>query len=171
MSDVRVGLGFDVHPRSADPERPLFLAGVRFVDEPGLAGHSDADVVCHAVADALLGAAGLGDLGEHFPDTDPRHAGIGGLELLARVAGMLADRGLVTGSCDATLVAERPHVAPHRAEMRSNIGLALGIGEDRVSVKATRPEGLGLSGDGAGCLAVALVVRRDDAGGAEAGIG
>jgi 2-C-methyl-D-erythritol 2,4-cyclodiphosphate synthase len=165
MSDLRVGLGFDVHPRSDDPARQLFLAGVRFDGEPGLAGHSDADVICHALADALLGAAGLGDLGQHFPDTDPRYAGMGGLDLLGRVAGMVADRGFVMESCDATLVAERPHVAPRVAGMRSKLAAALGIGEDEVSLKATRPEGLGLSGDGAACLAVALLRRAGGSAG------
>jgi 2-C-methyl-D-erythritol 2,4-cyclodiphosphate synthase len=155
MTDVRVGFGMDLH--SWADRRPLFLGGVRFEGEPGLAGHSDGDVVCHAVADALLGAAGLGDIGEHFPDTDPGYEGIGGLELLARAASMLADRGLAPMGCDLTLVAERPRVSDRRDEMRRNLAGILTLPVDRVSVKATRPEGLGLSGDGAGCFAVVLV--------------
>ncbi len=155
MSDVRVGLGIDLHTR--DTGRPLFLGGVAFEGEAGLAGHSDGDVVCHALADALLGAGGLGDLGQHFPDTDPRWAGARGLTLLEHVVRMLAERGLTPASCDLTFLAERPHLAPRRDEVRANLAGVLGIEVDRVSVKATRPEGLGLSGDGAGCLAVAIV--------------
>jgi 2-C-methyl-D-erythritol 2,4-cyclodiphosphate synthase len=153
--DLRVGLGVDIHARQVG--RPLFLGGVRFEGEPGLAGHSDGDVLCHAVADALLGAAGLGDLGEHFPDTDPAHEGIAGLDLLARVAALLAERGWIPRACDLTLLAERPHIANHREEIRRNLAAALALTPDDVSVKATRPEGLGLSGDGAGCIAVASV--------------
>jgi len=156
MTDLRIGLGVDLHARAVG--RSLYLGGVRFDGEPGLAGHSDGDVLCHAVADALLGAAGLGDLGEQFPDTDPAYEGIAGLDLLARVVAMLAERGLVPRSCDLTLLAERPHIAPHRDEIRRNLAAALAVGLDDVSVKATRPEGLGLSGDGAGCIAVASVV-------------
>jgi 2-C-methyl-D-erythritol 2,4-cyclodiphosphate synthase len=155
MTTVRVGLGFDIHSPAAD--RALFLGGVRFEGEPGLAGHSDGDVVCHAVADALLGAAALGDLGEHFPEDDPRVEGIAGLDLLARVVAMLAERGLAPRGCDLTLVAERPRVATRREEIRRNLAAALAVSADAVSVKATRPEGLGLAGDGAGCLAVVTV--------------
>jgi 2-C-methyl-D-erythritol 2,4-cyclodiphosphate synthase len=155
VTGVRVGLGVDLHGRDAG--RPLFLGGVAFEGEEGLAGHSDGDVVCHALADALLGAGGLGDLGEHFPDTDPAWEGAEGLALLGRVVRQLADRGLTPSSCDLTILAERPHLAPHRDRVRSNLAGALGIEIGRVSVKATRPEGLGLSGDGAGCLAVAIV--------------
>jgi 2-C-methyl-D-erythritol 2,4-cyclodiphosphate synthase len=155
MSDLRFGLGFDLHRRSG--ARRLFLGGEAFDGEPGLEGHSDGDVVCHALADALLGASGLGDLGTHFPDTDPSTEGIGGLDLLGRVVSLLAARGYVPDHCDLTVVAERPAVAPHRDAMRRNLSAALGVAEDRVSVKATRPEGLGLTGDGAGCLAVAAV--------------
>jgi 2-C-methyl-D-erythritol 2,4-cyclodiphosphate synthase len=135
----------------------LYLGGVRFEGETGLAGHSDGDVVCHALADALLGAGGLGDLGEHFPDTDPAYEGIAGLDLLARVVALLAERGLAPQGCDLTLLAERPHIAAHREEIRRNLAAALAVAPGVVSVKATRPEGLGLSGDGAGCVAVALV--------------
>jgi 2-C-methyl-D-erythritol 2,4-cyclodiphosphate synthase len=153
----RIGLGFDVH--AAQVGRPLRLGGVELSDGPGLAGHSDADVVCHAVADALLGAAGLGDLGRHFPESDPSVEGIAGLDLLTRVAAMVRQAGYRTSSCDATVIADRPAIAPHAQAMRDNLAGALGADADAVSVKATRPEGLGLSGDGAGCIAVALLER------------
>jgi 2-C-methyl-D-erythritol 2,4-cyclodiphosphate synthase len=155
MHEIRVGLGVDLHPRNDG--RALLLGGVRFEGEPGLAGHSDGDVVCHAVADALLGAAGLGDLGEHFPDTDPAFEGIAGLDLLARVVALLQERGFEPVQCDLTLVAERPHIAAQRADIRRNLASTLFVSADQVSVKATRPEGLGLSGDGAGCIAVVTV--------------
>jgi 2-C-methyl-D-erythritol 2,4-cyclodiphosphate synthase len=152
---MRVGLGFDVHPR--DDGRPLSLGGVRFDGEPGLAGHSDGDVVCHSVASALLGAAALGDLGDHFPDTDPAFEGIAGLDLLSRVVMLLAERGLVPRACDLTVIAERPRISARREELRSRLAATLAIRVDEVSVKATRPEGLGLVGDGAACLAVVTV--------------
>jgi len=157
MTATRTGLGIDLH--RADASRPLFLGGVRFEGEPGLAGHSDGDVVCHALADALLGAAGLGDLGQHFPDTDPAYKGIAGLDLLARVIVLLADGGLAPTGCDLTILAERPHIAGRRGEIRRNLANVLALNETEVSVKATRPEGLGLSGDGAGCIAIATVAR------------
>jgi 2-C-methyl-D-erythritol 2,4-cyclodiphosphate synthase len=149
-------LGFDTHPR--DDTRPLFLGGVLFEGESGLAGHSDGDVVCHAIGDALFGAAVMGDLGDHFPDDDPAYAGAGGLDLLRNVVALLESRGLIPVSCDATLIAERPHIAVHRDEMRANLAKALGVPVELVSLKATRPEGLWLSGDGAGCLAIAVAV-------------
>ena len=155
MTDVKVGLGVDLHPRSEG--RPLYLAGVRFDDDGGLAGHSDGDVVCHAVASALLGAAALGDLGDHFPETDPAYEGIAGLDLLARVVSLLTERGLAPHGCDLTVIAEWPRIAARREEMRRNIAATLALPVDEVSVKATRPEGLGLAGDGAGCLAVVTV--------------
>jgi 2-C-methyl-D-erythritol 2,4-cyclodiphosphate synthase len=155
MDAPRVGLGFDVHPR--DPSRPLWLGGIRIEGEAGLAGHSDGDAVCHALADALLGAAGLGDLGAHFPDTDPATAGIEGLSLLESTVGMLGEAGLAPASCDVTVICEQPAIAPRREEMRAALAGALGLGVGSVSVKATRPEGLGLTGDGAGCLALAVV--------------
>jgi 2-C-methyl-D-erythritol 2,4-cyclodiphosphate synthase len=155
VSEIRVGLGIDLHPWGEG--RPLYLAGVRFEDPAGLAGHSDGDVVCHAVASALLGAAALGDLGDHFPDTDPALEGIAGLDLLARVVSMLAEHGLVPRGCDLTVIAERPHIAGSREEMRRNLAATLAMTVGEVSVKATRPEGLGLAGDGVGCLAVVTV--------------
>lgn len=152
---ARSGIGFDVHRFEAG--RELWLAGVRF-DGDGLAGHSDGDVVCHAVADALLGAAALGDVGQHFPETDPSVLGIAGTTLLERSVGILAGAGFAPSSCDATVICDRPAVAPRRDEMRERLASSLGLPVDRVSVKATRPEGLGLVGDGVGCLAIAVVV-------------
>lgn len=156
---MRVGIGFDVHP-FADDDRPLVLGGVRFDGERGLAGHSDADVVAHAVAEALLGAAGLGDLGTHFPDTDPRWAGADSLELVAEVARLLAEAGRRTGNVDCSVVLEAPRLAPHRPAMEAGLSAAAG---GPVSVKATRPEGLGALGRGEGvaCLAVALVLPAE----------
>lgn len=155
MGEVRVGLGFDVHPRA--PGRPLLLGGARFDGEDGLAGHSDGDAVCHALADALLGAAALGDVGDHFPDTDPASAGIAGLDLLTRTVEMVRVAGLTPVSADVTVVAERPSIAGAREEIRRHLSVTLGIGTERVSVKATRPEGLGLTGEGIGCLALAVL--------------
>jgi len=156
VTEPLVGLGFDVHVFAAG--RPLLLGGIGFEGE-GLAGHSDGDVVCHALADAMLGAVALGDVGEHFPDTDPAFAGIGGLDLLGSVVGMVRDAGAHPVSADLTIVAARPSIAPARDEMRRTLGAALGVASERVSVKATRPEGLGLTGDGVGCLALVVLAR------------
>lgn len=150
-----MGLGFDVHRRAAG--RPLWLGGLRWEDEQGLAGHSDGDAVCHALADAMLGAAALGDVGRHFPDTDPAVADIAGTDLLAGALALVKDAGVSPTSCDITVICERPAVAPRREEMRACLAQALGLPLDRVSVKATRPEGLGLAGDGIGCLAVTVL--------------
>ena len=159
MAELRFGLGFDSHPR--DDGRPLWLGGISFEGEPGLAGHSDADVLCHALADALLGAAGLGDLGRHFPDTDPAFEGMAGLDILSRTVDLVRTEGLEAYSCDLTLIAERPALAPRRDDVRRNLAAVLGIGDlGRVSVKAHRPEGLGLTGDGAACLALAVLAPR-----------
>ena len=155
MPEPRFGLGFDSHP--ADPGRPLILGGVPFEGAPGLAGHSDGDVVCHALADALLGAAALGDIGEHFPDTDPAVAGMAGTELLRRTVRLVRDADLAPRACDLVVLAESPRLGPRRDEMRAALADALGIDLAGVSVKATRPEGLGLSGDGIGCLALAVL--------------
>jgi 2-C-methyl-D-erythritol 2,4-cyclodiphosphate synthase len=155
VDEIRIGQGFDVHPWA--PRRPLVLGGVRFEGDAGLEGHSDGDVVCHAVADAMLGAAALGDIGMHFPDTDPTIAGIGGRELLSRTVALLREAGFMPASVDLTVVCERPAVAPRRDEMRGVLAEALDIQIDRVSVKATRPEGLGLTPDGIGCLALATI--------------
>lgn len=151
----RVGIGFDVHPR--DASRPLWLAGVRFEDEPGLAGHSDGDAVSHAIADAMLGAAGLDDIGQHFPETDPAFEGVGGTTLLHRTAVLVGEAGLSFRSCDVTVICDRPAIWPRREEMRTSLAAALGAPARSVSVKASRPEGLGLRGDGVGCIAVAVL--------------
>jgi 2-C-methyl-D-erythritol 4-phosphate cytidylyltransferase / 2-C-methyl-D-erythritol 2,4-cyclodiphosphate synthase len=152
---VRVGSGFDVH--TFESGRTLWLGGVGFEGETGLAGHSDGDAVCHAAADALLGAAGLGDVGEHFPDTDPSVAGISGSDLLAGAAGSVRDAGWRLSSLDLTVICERPAIAPRRDDMRRALARATGLAVEQVSVKATRPEGLGLRADGVGCLAIAVI--------------
>jgi 2-C-methyl-D-erythritol 2,4-cyclodiphosphate synthase len=157
VDDQLIGLGFDVHPR--DHSRKLFLGGLRFDGEPGLRGHSDGDAVCHALADALLGAAGLGDIGQHFPETDPRVTGMEGIELLSRTVAKVRVAGCSPVSADVTVIAERPSIEPRRDEMRTTLAATLGISIERMSVKATRPEGLGLSGDGAGCLALAVLTQ------------
>ena len=157
MGELRTGLGFDVHPWAAG--RPLMLGGVRFDGEDGLAGHSDGDAVCHALADAMLGAAALGDVGEHFPDTDPATAGVAGLDLLTRTVEAVRAAGFEPDAADVTVMAERPAIAPARQQMRERLAGALGVAVERVSVKATRPEGLGLSGEGIGCLALAVLRR------------
>ena len=154
---ARVGLGYDVH-RFAEG-RPLVLGGVRIEHDRGLEGHSDADVLAHAVTDALLGAAALGDIGEHFPDSDERWRDADSLELLRAAAALLADRGWRVANVDATVVIERPRLAPHRELMRERLAAALGLGPGGVSVKATRGEGMGFVGreEGVAVMAVALV--------------
>jgi 2-C-methyl-D-erythritol 2,4-cyclodiphosphate synthase len=156
---LRVGLGYDVHRVKAG--RPLVLGGVRFESDWGLDGHSDADVLSHAVGDALLGAAGLGDLGEHFPPGDARWKDASSLDLLARIAALLTARGARIVNVDAMLVAEAPKLSPHRATMCANVAKALGIGTDAVSIKATTNEMLGAVGrrEGLAAMAVALVER------------
>ena len=151
-------MGFDVHPFSDDPDRPLVLGGVQVPGSPGLAGHSDADVVAHAVADALLGAAGQGDLGSHFPDTDPAWAGSDSLVLLGQVVEVVATAGWRPVNVDCSVVLEAPRLAPHREAMQDRLGAEVGA---PVSVKATRAEGLGALGRGEGvaCWAVALLER------------
>jgi len=154
---VRIGQGVDVHAFSADSARRLVLGGVIIADgTPGLAGHSDADVVAHAIGDALLGAAGLGDLGRHFPDSDPAWAGVDSLDLLTHIVRLLAEAGWVPVNVDCTVVAERPRLAPHVTLMGERLSTALGA---PAHVKATRAEGLGALGrtEGIACLAVALV--------------
>ncbi len=160
MQRVRVGIGFDVH--RFDESRPLVIGGVTVPGGPGLAGHSDADVLAHAVADAMLGAANLGDLGSHFPDADPRWRDASSIDLIRRVSEMVNERGLTVASIDASLLLEAPKIAPYRDEMRWNLADALGVDVDRVSVKATTTEGLGTvgRGEGAACMAVALLVEH-----------
>lgn len=155
---VRVGQGFDVHPFVDASERPLVLGGVTFPSDRALRGHSDADVVAHACADALLGAAGLGDIGEHFPDTDPAWRGAHSVGLLAEVARRVRAAGWHPGNVDASVVTDHPKLAPMRAEMQENLSRAVG---GPVTVKGRRPEGLGALGRGEGvaCWAVAVVTR------------
>ncbi|MEQ8842996.1 MAG: 2-C-methyl-D-erythritol 2,4-cyclodiphosphate synthase [Acidimicrobiales bacterium] len=154
----RVGQSFDVHARADDPARSLVLGGVSFPDEPGLAGHSDADVVAHACIDALLGAAGLGDIGEMFPDTDPDLAGADSIELLRRAAAAVRDAGWRPGNVDCSVVLDRPKLAPVKAEMEANLSAAAGA---PVTVTGRRTEGVGALGRGEGIVAwaVALVAR------------
>jgi 2-C-methyl-D-erythritol 2,4-cyclodiphosphate synthase len=154
---MRIGQGFDVHPLV--PGRKLVLGGVTIPHEKGLLGHSDADALLHAICDALLGAAGLGDIGAHFPDTDRRYSDIDSRQLLREVARKLVVRQLQVGNIDATVVAEAPRLAPHIPRMIGNIAADLGVAPARISVKATTSEGLGLVGRGEGIavLAVALL--------------
>lgn len=151
----RVGLGFDLHPTTAD--RPLILGGIAVPSERGLSGHSDADVLSHAICEALLGALALGDLGRHFPDTDPRYRGISSLTLLREVFGLVVARGARVINVDATLLAQAPRLAPWLPEMAKRLAETLGVDPDRVSVKAKSPEGLGLLGRQEGIAALAVV--------------
>jgi 2-C-methyl-D-erythritol 2,4-cyclodiphosphate synthase len=152
---TRVGLGFDLHPLV--PGRPLVLGGVTVPSDAGLAGHSDADVLSHAVGEALLGALALGDLGRHFPDTDPRYRGVSSLRLLRAVVDLLAARGARIVNVDATVLAQAPRLAPLLPEMAKRLADTLGIPVDAVSVKAKSPEGLGLVGRREGMAAMAVV--------------
>lgn len=160
---LRVGQGIDIHPFSSDPHRPLVLGGVVVPGGRGLAGHSDADALTHALCDALLGAACLGDIGRQFPDTDPAYAGASSLVLLAQVVVRVLAAGFSPLNADCTVVAEAPKLAPHLDRMAATLTSALGA---PVSVKATRGEGLGAVGraEGIACLAVALVESGRDPG-------
>ena len=160
MNDLRVGHGFDVHAFATD--RKLIIGGVDIPHDLGLAGHSDADVLLHALCDALLGAAGLGDIGRHFPDTDMAFAGIDSRILLRRVSEQLQQRGWRVGNVDATIIAQAPKMAPHIARMTAHIADDLGIALDRVNVKATTTEKLGFTGRGEGIAAEAVcLILRD----------
>ena len=156
---MRIGHGYDVHRLTEG--RKLILGGVEIEYEKGLLGHSDADVLTHAVMDALLGAAALGDIGRHFPDSDERYRGISSLLLLKKVAELLEFSGYRVGNIDATVIAQSPRLAPHIENMRVNIADALGCGVDRINIKATTEEHLGFTGDGSGIAAhaVALIER------------
>ena len=156
---MRVGIGFDVH--RFDESRPLILGGVTVHGGPGLAGHSDADVLSHAIADAVLGAATLGDIGEHFPDDDPTWENVSSIHLLENTLELVEAKGYRVESIDAVLLLEAPKIAPYRDLMRTMIGSALAVDSQRVSVKATTMEGLGTvgRGEGAACMAVALLVE------------
>ena len=154
---MRIGHGYDVHKLVVG--RYLILGGVKIDYEKGLLGHSDADVLLHAVSDALLGAAGLGDIGKHFPDTDPRYKGADSLELLRIVAGKVREKGYRVSNIDVTMIAQRPKLLPHIPKMIENISSAVGIAPDRVNLKATTEEHLGFTGEGLGmaCHAVCLL--------------
>ena len=157
---MRVGHGYDVH-RLVEG-RKLILGGVEIPWEKGLLGHSDADVLLHALMDAMLGAAALGDIGQHFPDSDERYAGADSLQLLAEVSRLLTEAGYRLVNVDCTILAQRPKLMPHVSAMRANIARVLGVELDAVSVKATTEEGLGFTGDGSGIAAhaVVLIERR-----------
>lgn len=159
MTDFRVGHGYDVHRLKAG--RALVIGGVKINHEMGLDGHSDADVLIHAIMDALLGAVGLGDIGRHFPDTDTKFLGISSMLLLERVAGLVSDEGYKVSNIDATVVMQRPKLAPHIPKMQEKIAKTLGISVSRVNIKATTEERLGFTGseEGAAAHAVTLVYR------------
>jgi len=160
MNEIRVGHGFDVHAFAAN--RKLIVGGVDIPYEFGLAGHSDADVLLHAISDALLGAAGLSDIGRHFPDSNAAFAGIDSRILLRRVAEQLRERGWRVGNVDATVIAQAPKMAPHIARMTAHIADDLGIASERVNVKATTTEKLGFTGRGEGIAAEAVcLIGRD----------
>lgn len=154
---MRIGHGYDVHKLVED--RDLVLGGVKIPYEKGLLGHSDADVLLHAVSDALLGAAGLGDIGKHFPDTDPQYKGADSLKLLQIVGQRVVEAGYRVSNIDVTMIAQRPKLRPHIETMEQNIASVLGIDPSRVNVKATTEENLGFTGDGSGmaCHAVCLL--------------
>ncbi len=158
---MRVGMGYDVHRLTEG--RDLIIGGVRIPYEKGLLGHSDADVLLHAVMDALLGAAALGDIGKHFPDSDPAYKGIYSLKLLEHVGALLEKEGYTVGNIDATIIAQRPKMAPHIPVMRKNIADILGIKENQVNIKATTEEGLGFTGNGEGISsqAVCLLISAE----------
>lgn len=153
---MRVGIGFDVH--ALVPGRKLILGGVEIPYEQGLLGHSDADVLLHALCDALLGAAALGDIGQHFPDSDVRWKGADSRLILREVRKLVATRGYTVGNVDATIIAQAPRMAPHISRMQSHIAADLGIPEDAVNVKATTTERLGFAGRGEGVAAEAVVL-------------
>ena len=157
MSDRRIGIGYDVH--RLVPDRLLVLGGVTVPFELGLLGHSDADVLTHALCDALLGAAGLGDIGIQFPDTDERYRGISSLRLLEEVVRLVREAGFAPVNVDATVVAERPKLTPHLRAMKEALGGTLGLSADRIGLKATTSEGLGALGrsDGIAAMAVCLI--------------
>ena len=151
---MRIGMGYDVHKLVEG--RKLILGGVSIPYEKGLLGHSDADVLLHAIMDALLGAAALGDIGKHFPDTDPAYKGISSIRLLEHVGKLIDDKLYVIGNIDATIIAQRPKMAPHIEQMRENVAKALHIDVDQVNIKATTEEGLGFTGTGEGISSQAI---------------
>jgi 2-C-methyl-D-erythritol 2,4-cyclodiphosphate synthase len=160
VTEYRVGTGFDAH--ALEDDVPLVLGGVRIEHPRGLAGHSDGDVLAHALIDALLGAAGLGDIGHHFPDTDERWRDADSLALLEQVVGMLAERGLRVGNVDCTVILESPKLAPHRDAIRARLAAALRVGEADVNVKASTGERMGFVGRGEGAAALAIAMLLED---------
>ena len=156
---IRVGQGFDIHAHNDEPGRALVLGGVKFTGARPLAGHSDADVVAHAVADALLGAAGLGDIGEQFPDTDPKYKNANSIELLTEVAAKVRAGGWQIGNVDCSLICEAPKIAPAKDEMQRNLSIAIGA---PVTVKGRRAEKLGAigAGEGIACFASAVITKE-----------
>lgn len=160
MMKLRIGQGYDVHRLTEG--RKLILGGVEIPWEKGLLGHSDADVLTHAVMDALSGAAKLGDIGKLFPDTDPQYAGADSIGLLRQVAELLKERGYAVVNVDAVLIAQRPKIAPYRERMEENLAAALGVDRDQVNVKATTEEGLGFTGDGSGMAAQAVALLEKE---------
>ncbi len=159
MTNLRIGHGYDVH--RLVPDRKLILGGVEIPWEKGLLGHSDADVLLHAIMDALAGAARLGDIGKLFPDTDPAYKGISSLKLLKEVGRLLGEKSFAVVNIDVTLLAQAPKVTPYKTQMEEKIAAALGLEPERINVKATTEEGLGFTGEGSGMAAhaVALVER------------
>ena len=155
---MRAGIGYDVHKFAEG--RKLILGGVEIPYEKGLLGHSDADVIVHAIMDALLGAAALGDIGQHFPDTDPAYEGISSIRLLKKVGKLLEDHHYQVENIDSIIIAQKPKMMPHLPQMRKNVASALGIGEERVSIKATTEEGLGFTGRGEGIAAQAVCMLK-----------
>jgi len=157
---MRVGMGYDVH--RLGPDRDLILGGVKIPYELGLIGHSDADCLAHAIMDSLLGAAAMGDIGKHFPDTDPAYKGADSLKLMAHVKSLLDEAGYQIVNIDATIIAQKPKMAPHIPEMREKMAGVLGIGVDQLNVKATTEEGLGFTGEGLGisCQSICLLENR-----------
>lgn len=156
MKDLRIGHGYDVH--RLVPDRRLILGGVEIPHVTGLLGHSDADVLLHAIADALLGALALGDIGKHFPDTDPKYKGADSLQLLSFVVSLIHSKGWTVGNVDATVIAQAPKLSPYIEEMRANIARVLAVSPNRVSVKATTEEHLGFTGEKLGISAHAVAL-------------
>lgn len=157
---MRIGLGYDVHKLVAD--RKLILGGVEIPYEYGLLGHSDADVLLHAIMDSLLGASALGDIGKHFPDTDPKYKGISSIALLKEVGKLLYENGYKLSNIDSTIIAQKPKMAPHIQLMRKNIANALNIDIDQINVKATTEEGLGFTGEGLGISSQSICLLYKD---------
>ena len=156
---MRIGTGYDVHRLTEN--RKLILGGVEIEYEKGLLGHSDADVLVHAIMDAILGAAALGDIGKHFPDSDEKYAGISSIELLKHVSELIKKEGYNIGNIDSTIIAQRPKVGPFILKMRENIATALGTDISKISVKATTEEGLGFTGEGLGIAAQAICLLEN----------